>query len=124
MPRERTVLILMVLVGLVNFAPVVGLLGADRLNQLYGFGTLQGDLLTLMQHRALLFGVLGGFIIYSAFNRHLQSVAMLLALVSMAGFILLVFGTEGSGANLIRVAVVDIVACGLLLIAWLLNRHK
>lgn len=123
MSRQSAVTVLLLLIGLVNFAPVMGLLGAARLDSLYGFGTLEGDLLTLMQHRALLFGILGGFILCAAFKRHLQPAAMLLALVSMAGFIVLVGIADAPGAALKKVALVDVFACILLLAAYLLYRR-
>ncbi len=123
MSRQVIVPVLLVLVGLVNFLPVIGLAGAERLDSLYGFGTLDGDLLTLMQHRALLFGILGAFIICSAFMRHLQPAAMWMAFTSMVGFMLLVWLAGAPGAALKNVALVDAFACGLLLIAFLLRRR-
>ena len=41
MSRERIICGLLIIVGLVNFAPVMGLLGSGQLDNLYGFGTLQ-----------------------------------------------------------------------------------
>ncbi len=123
MSRQGFVTALLVLVGLVNFAPVMGLLGAARLDSLYGFGTLEGDLLTLLQHRALLFGILGGFIIWAAFSRQLQPAAMWMAFISMAGFMLLVWLADAPGPALKKVALVDLFACGLLLIAFLVRQR-
>jgi hypothetical protein len=122
MSRGTLVSILLVGVGLVNFAPVVGLLGADKLAGLYGIAEPAGDLEVLLRHRALLFGLVGGFIIWSAFKPIYQPVAMCLAGVSMLGFIALAWLVGEPGARLYQVALVDGVACALLLLAVVLHR--
>jgi len=124
MSRERIISALLIMVGLVNFAPAVGLLGAEALGRLYGFANLEGDLLILMRHRALLFGIVGSFIICSAFRPGLQPAAMLMAAVSMLGYIALVFLADVPGAKLNRVAMIDIIACLPLLAAWVLYLRK
>jgi hypothetical protein len=53
---------LLVLVGLVNLMPAVGILGSARLEALYGLPLAGDDLLLLMRHRAALFGVLGALL--------------------------------------------------------------
>jgi hypothetical protein len=124
MKRSTLVSILLVLVGLVNFAPVLGLLGANRLAGLYGIAEPAGDLEVLLRHRALLFGLVGGFIIWSAFKPTFQPVAMLMAAVSMLGYVVLVWLVGEPGAQLYRVALVDIVASLALLAAMILFRWK
>ena len=47
---------------------VVGVLGAERLNQLYGIDASEPNLAVLMRHRAVLFGLLGGFFVLAAFK--------------------------------------------------------
>ncbi|HKX57452.1 MAG TPA: hypothetical protein VJN01_15185 [Xanthomonadales bacterium] len=121
--RERIISGLLIIVGLVNFAPVVGVLGSESLARLYGFSGLEGDLLTLMRHRALLFGIVGAFIFCSVVRRHLQPAAMLMAAVSMLGYMLLVWLADAPGDKLYRVAMIDLIACVPLLIAILLYRR-
>ncbi|MDZ4731015.1 MAG: hypothetical protein SH820_13840 [Xanthomonadales bacterium] len=118
--RQRIIAVLLVIVGLINLAPVVGVLGTDSLSKLYGLASLEGDLLILMRHRALLFGILGVFIICSAFKRQLQPAAMLMTMVSMLGYILLLFISDKYGAELFRVAIVDAIACLPLVLAIIL----
>lgn len=124
MSRERIISILLVVVGLVNIAPVAGLLGPESLERLYGFTGLEGDLLILMRHRALLFGIIGAFILCAAFKRSFQPVAMLMAAVSMLGYMLLVWLADEPGAKLYRVAVIDLIAGVPLLIAMVLYRRS
>lgn len=122
--RERIIAGLLIIVGLVNFVPVVGVIGAESLARLYGISGLEGDLLVLMRHRALLFGIVGAFILCAAFKRSLQPAAMLMAAVSMLGYMLLVFLAVEPGAKLNRVAMIDLIACVPLLIAMVLYRRS
>jgi hypothetical protein len=80
---------LFVLVGLVNLLPAVGILGAARLESLYGLPLAGDDLLLLMRHRAALLGVLGGLIIVAAFRHQLRAAATIAGLISMLSFIAL-----------------------------------
>ncbi len=118
---QKLITILLVLVGLINFAPVIGLLSAERLSKLYGIAILEGDLLLLMRHRALLLGIVGAFIICAAFRQHLQPVAIILGLVSMLGFVVLVFLSGVYGDEVYRVALVDIGATAALLVVVILR---
>jgi hypothetical protein len=122
--RDRIIGGLLVIVGLVNVAPVIGVLGPESLGRLYGFAGPEGDLLILMRHRALLFGIVGAFILCSAFKQRLQPAAMLMAAVSMLGYMLLVFLADEPGAKLYRVALIDLIACVPLLIAMVLYRRS
>ena len=115
--------VIIIIVGLINFFPIVGLVSAQMLSQLYGGVALDGDLLILMRHRALLFGILGGFIIFSAFRPVLQPAAIVMGLVSMLGFTALVLGAGDYGEKLYRVAIIDIFAsAGMILVAILRKR--
>ena len=107
---ERLTKTILLLVGLVNFLPVVGVLSAERLANLYGIAVPGDDLLILLRHRALLFGVLGGFIIYSAFRRHLRPAAVTIGFISMIGFIVVLLVLGDYGDKLRIVAIVDAVA--------------
>lgn len=114
---ERFTKVILVAVGLVNFFPVIGLASAERLASLYGIQPPGEDLLILLQHRALLFGVLGGFIICSAFRPHLRRAAVTVGFISMVGFIAVLFASGGYGAKLWNVAMIDAVASMVLAVA-------
>ena len=104
---ERLVSAVLVAVGLINLFPIIGIASAKLLVGLYGLESLEGDLLILMRHRALLFGILGTFIIYSALKDHLRPSAIVMGLVSMLGFSILVFTSGEVGAKLSNVAIID-----------------
>ncbi len=114
---ERVISVLLVLVGLVNFVPIVGVISGEALSKAYGIDLPEGDLLILLRHRALLFGVIGALIISSAFVRHLQVAAMIAGLVSMVGFLVLALSATGYGEKIHGVVVADVVASVLLLAA-------
>jgi hypothetical protein len=83
----------LVLAALFHLLTGVGLLGAQRLAALYGVAIPGDDLLLLMRHRALLFAILGGFMLHAAWSPPLQWWALGAGLVSTAGFIALCAGT-------------------------------
>jgi hypothetical protein len=121
---NRIVAALLVFVGLVNFLPVTGVLSAEILADAYGLPAPTGDLLVLLRHRALLFGIVGAFIIVAAFRRHLQPAAMLAGFVSMLGFVVLTLASGDYGAELRRVAIIDMIALPALVIAAVLRLRK
>ena len=100
---------LLIVVGLINFLPILGVLSADRLSQAYNTPITSPDLEILMRHRALLFGIVGGFVLYAVFVPAYQGAAMLMAGVSMFGFLLLVWQVGGYNTALRKVMLVDVV---------------
>lgn len=110
----------LLLSGLVNAAPALGLLGGSTLQSLYGLPFEDASLRILMRHRALLFGLLGGGMIAAALALPAWRVpAAAVGLISMLGFALVVW-LEGGGNSAIRqLLVVDLAASALLLAALL-----
>lgn len=86
--------ICIVLVGIINTLPVIGLLGADRIASAYGVSVDSPELEILVRHRALLFGVIGGFVLTSVFLVELRLPALVLAGASMIGFLLLTWSVD------------------------------
>lgn len=101
--------VLLIAVGLLNFYPLIGAISADQLVQLYGIELDTLDHVVLMRHRAVLFGLLGSFMIYSAFRKSLRLLACLAGLVSMMSFVLLAYASGNVGNELRTVLVADIV---------------
>lgn len=79
--------------GIVHLLPAAGLLGAERLAALYGVAIPGDDLLLLMRHRAMLFGVLGAFMLHAAWSPALQAWALAAGLASTLGFVVLAWGS-------------------------------
>ena len=112
---------LLVLVGLINFAPVVGIMGASKLNEAYGLSLISDDLILLMRHRALLFGILGAFILYAAFAPQYQNAAIVMGLISMAAFVVLMLLGEGNNAALKKIMWIDVAGVVLVLAAGVIK---
>jgi hypothetical protein len=102
------------LVGLINFYPLIGVLGPAQLQSLYGLEFAGADLQVLMRHRAVLLGIVGGLLIIAAFRPTLRVVAAIVGLVSMVTFLMLALPVIGDSAALARVFWADVVASGLL----------
>jgi len=113
--------LLYTLVGLVNFAPIVGVLSTARLETMYGVALGDPNLVGLMRHRAVLLGIVGALLIASAFHLPLRPIAFAAGLVSMLSYILIVVLGGDSNTELWRVAVIDLVALVLLLSGFVLD---
>jgi hypothetical protein len=101
---------MLLLVALIHLAPLAGVLGVARMEAAYGVSIAGPDLAILMRHRALMFGLLGGFMLLAIFVRGLQPWALGVALLSAGAFVLLAWATPGHNANLAKVAWVDVAA--------------
>lgn len=117
--------LLFIIAGLVNLLPAVGVLGAARLESLYGLPMAGEDLLLLMRHRAVLLGVLGSFMVMAAFRVQWRAAATVAGLVSMLSFVFLALPLDAHGAAVQRVFWVDVIASGLLLAGyWASTRNQ
>lgn len=112
--------VLLIIVGLINFAPILGVISAEQLAKLYGVTLTDKNLIILLQHRALLFGIVGGFIIYAAFYPALQPYAFVAGLISMLGFLGIVWRNGGYNNDLAKIITADIIGLILLSIAFVL----
>ena len=125
---EKVITFCLVIVGLINLAPVIGILSAQHLEAAYDVSLKGNDLAILMRHRALLFGILGAFVIYSAFHPSLQPAAMIMVGASMLGFVWLVLTTAGYSQAIGKIFFMDLLGIFLLLIAivlkYLFNSHS
>lgn len=117
---KTAITVLFLIVGLINFIPVIGVISADQLTRLYGITLSDNNLIILLQHRALLFGIVGAFIIYAAFNPAVQPFAFVAGFISMLGFILIAWKTGGYNQELAKIITMDIIALVLLLIALII----
>lgn len=116
---------LLIVAGIIHLLPISGLLGAERLAALYGLSFSEPNLLILMRHRAVLFGLLGALLVWAAFRPSLQPAAMLGGLVSVLSFLLLAWLTPGYNAALRKVVIADwvaLVCLALAIVIWLVRR--
>ena len=101
--------------GVVHLLPLLGVLGAARLEQLYGVRIDNPDLLLLMRHRALLFGLLGVLLVAAAWRSAWHGPALVAACASVLGFVLL--APPGLTPPLQRVWWIDVALLPLLALA-------
>ncbi len=106
----------LILVAIIHLLPVVGIAGSTQLARLYGVDTSDPNLRILMQHRSMLFGLVGGFMIYAAFNPPFQVAAFIIGLVSVLSFIVISYGVGSYNAQLSRVITADWLALALLVV--------
>jgi hypothetical protein len=106
----------LILAGVIHLLPLPGLLGADKLAALYGLELSEPNLSILMRHRAVLFGLLGSFLVYAAFKPSLQPLAFVAAFVSVVSFLLLAWSSGGYNTQVGRVVTADLVALVVLVI--------
>lgn len=108
-------------VGLLNFAPVVAVTSRARVRAAYRVEVASADLELLLRHRAVLFGILGGFILVSSVMPALRWPAIIAGLVNMISFIALAARIEHRNIAIRRVALADMVGVIVLLAAAVLQ---
>jgi hypothetical protein len=107
---------MLAVVAVIHLLPSSGMLGSERLTALYGLSFSEPDLVILMRHRAVLFGVLGLLLLFAAFQPSLQTLAFLAGFASVVSFLWLAWSVGGYNAQLARVFGADIVALACLLV--------
>ena len=116
--------ILLLIPGVIHLLPVSGVLGETRLAALYGVGVYESNLLILMQHRAVLLGILGLLLIAAAFRDELQRTAIIGGLLSTVSFVVIAVWVGNYNESLGRVFAADIIAILCLLFAAILPLLK
>ena len=107
---ERIITGLMLVVAVIHLLPISGFFGVEQLASLYEIKITDGNLEILMRHRAILFGILGGFLAYAAFTLAIQPIAFLAAFISVASFFFLSFSVGEFNGAIRKIVIADIVA--------------
>jgi hypothetical protein len=119
--------IALLVAGLIHLLPIPGVMGASTLARLYGIGVHDPNTAILLQHRALLFGVLGLLMLSAIALPWLRVTAMSVGLFSTASFIVIAVAVGGYNPAIGRVVFADVVAsallaAGLVVELWLISR--
>lgn len=114
--------------GLIHLLPLAGVTGAAALTRMYGIEALDANTAILLQHRALLFGVLALSMFGAIAVPSARLTVLTVALFSAASFIAVALWVGGYNAAIARVVAADLVA-SILLAAGLaaelaLARHR
>ena len=115
--------VVLVLVGIIHVLPLAGVLGAERLEAMYGIAVEDPNLLLLLRHRAVLFGILGVFMIVAGFVEAAQRSALFAGMVSTGMFLMLEAACGDTNAHIARVFWTDVVALVLLIVALVATGH-
>jgi hypothetical protein len=109
--------VMFVIVGMIHLLPLSGALGIERLSALYGLPFNDPNLAILMRHRAVLFGLLGVFLVFAAFRPEFQMLAFIVGFISVISFLWLAYSVGGYNAQMSRIFMADIVALVCLVVA-------
>ena len=116
---NRLITIMLIVVAVIHLLPVSGVISGERLTALYGLSFQEANLEILMRHRAVLFGILGVFIFYSAFKPKLYLSALVAAMVSVVSFLYIAWSVGGYNSQVARVYMADITALLCLVVAFI-----
>jgi hypothetical protein len=114
---NRITIVCLTLAGIIHLLPLPGVLGAGQLTRLYGVAADDPNAGILLQHRAVMFGLLGVLLIAAAFRPELRAVALVAGLVSTVSFLVISWGVGGYNVQVARVVVADLLAVILLVVA-------
>ena len=111
--------------GLINFVPFFVVFLPEKMTSSYGITIPNADFELLLRHRAVLFGIIGGLLLYSALTRKYYDLATLIGLISMVSFLLLFFIIDGKiNDSLTTVMKIDVFAIIQLLIGFMLFKFR
>lgn len=118
---NKAIAVLLGVAGVIHLLPLSGLLGVERLVSLYGLPFDDANLQIMMRHRALLFGLLGAFLLLAAFRMEYRVLAIGAGLASAVSFLWLAWSTGGYNAAVGRVVAADVLAIACLAAALVLH---
>lgn len=106
----------LLMTAVIHVLPVLGVFGAARLRRLYGVQPDEPNLELLLRHRAVLFGLLAGFLAYAAFAPELHRLGLIAGLISVGSFVMLSLPGRCLNQALTTVFKVDLAALAVLLV--------
>jgi heme A synthase len=111
--------------GVINLLPSVLAFLPDKISKSYGIEIPNENYELLLRHRAILFGIIGGLMIYSAVAKKHYEVSTFIGLISMVSFIVLFFLIgKDINSDLKKVMTIDIVGTVILCIGFILLKLK
>lgn len=109
--------------GIIHLIPVYGVLGPAALIQLYGIEVVDSNVSILLQHRALLFGILGLLMLLAIALPSIRITVLVTGLLSAASFIVVAMWVGDYNPAISRVIKADAVASALLAAGLLTEWH-
>ena len=122
---ETVFRICLFIAGVINFIPSLLAFWSDKIQSSYGIEVPDANYELLLRHRAVMLGIIGGVMIFSAISKKYYSLSVIIGLISMVSFIILCFLIDGNiNAELQKVMKIDIVAILILLVGYGLYRFS
>ena len=110
----------LVVVGVLHLLPATLAFLPQNIPTAYGIDLLDANHALLLRHRAVLFGIVAGLLLFAAIPRTYETLAVVIGLLSMGSFIGLSFWVEGDlHPALQQVRRVDGLGMVVLLLGWL-----
>lgn len=105
----------LIIPGIIHILPIYGIFGPHQLSTLYGMKFKDPNVIILMRHRAVLFGLLGGFMIYAAFKTNYRNLAFTSGIMSTSSFLLFTLSADSTNSKIKGVLAADVIALFFLL---------
>jgi len=110
--------------GVINFLPSLLAILPHKISQSYGIEIPDANYELLLRHRAILFGLIGGLMIFSAISKKYYSLSVVFGMISMISFLIL-FKLVGGDINtaLEKVMKIDIGGIVILFVGYVLYKY-
>ncbi len=113
--------IILFVAGVINLLPSLLAFLPEKIAKSYGIEIPNVNYELLLRHRAILFGIIGGLMIYSAIVKKHYELSTIAGLVSMTSFIILYFFIGNNiNSELRKVMMIDVVATVILFVGFIL----
>jgi len=122
---ENVFRICLFLSSLINLTPAVLALLPQKIATSYGIAVPNQNYELLLRHRAVLFAIVGGILLYAAIQKKYYHLATLLGLISMVSFLLLFYLVDGPiNKELTKVMYIDVLGICILLMGFAMFKFK
>ena len=121
---ETVFRITLFIAGGINLLPSILAFLPEKISKSYGIEIPNVNFELLLRHRAILFAIVGGLMVYSAVSKNFYSISVTVGLISMISFIILYFLMNGINPELEKVMKIDLIAVIVLLVGFILYKFK
>ena len=105
--------------GVINILPALLAFLPGKISNSYGIDLVNENYELLIRHRAVLFGIIGGIMIFSAIFKKYYDLSVVIGLVSMTSFVILYFMIGNINIELNKVFKIDCIGILVLLIGYI-----
>ncbi|MCB1199250.1 MAG: hypothetical protein KDK41_01290 [Leptospiraceae bacterium] len=118
---ETTFRICLAIAAIINLLPAILAFLPKKISTSYGVEVPDANYELLLRHRAVLFAIIGGVMVYSFISRTVYDLAAIIGLVSMVSFLILWKLVDGKiNSKLLKVVKIDVIGILVLLFGYIL----